>query len=250
MDKAYSINGNIMDIMRPGWSKMGFTTIREDYFEEITSAKWWKSGEYLHDSQKGYLHCYIMKKWYGIDKYEIMSNNGFVVDHMNGNGFDCTIENLSFLAHSENIAKGHTLDKYARDKRYIALNMFKDFSTDLFQISVVFNYPARLIWDNPNEVKIYLVHLLYDKNTSYEMVINDARHIFIEYNDYKTFNPNRLNFVDFIIEGEYGNQPSIDYYTEYINGNHNHTVAYVERKAMIDGWKSTDNRHCLHILKD
>lgn len=39
-----------------------------------------------------------------------------------------------------------TVDKMSSDKSHIALSMFKDFDTKLFQITIFFNYPANLLW--------------------------------------------------------------------------------------------------------
>lgn len=132
-------NGNI-NILRDDWKKCAQVTYREDYFEELASVTWRENNGYVVNNKLGYLHRYIMKKWYGEEIFDEMVKRGWVVDHMNNNGFDCRICNLEFLAPNQNIAKGHNLDIEAEEQRHhIALNLFKDFSTGLYQISIVFN---------------------------------------------------------------------------------------------------------------
>jgi hypothetical protein len=130
----YEEHGDTLHIFHPDWRRIAFATIREDYAEEIQSVTWSKRGEYLYSNKlQCYLHIYIMKKWYGNETYEHMKNNGYVVDHMDRNGFNCCINNLCFLMSDENIAKGHTVDKMNRDKSYIALSFLKILKPKLFK---------------------------------------------------------------------------------------------------------------------
>lgn len=85
---------------------------------------------------------------YGDDTFETMKDEGDVINHMDNDGHNCCIDNLCFLIADENKAKGMTLDKMSADKSHIALSMFKDFETQLFQMTIVFNYPAKLILSN------------------------------------------------------------------------------------------------------
>lgn len=139
----FDIYGTSISIFREGWAKVACATIRDDYVDELTSVTWSINGSYLYNKNLGYLHRYIVGKWYGNETLKNMTKENFIVDHLNNNGYDCTIENLTFLPSDENKAKGYTLDKY-REKNllYAALNITKDFSTNLFQISINFNYPA------------------------------------------------------------------------------------------------------------
>lgn len=70
------------------------------------------------------------------------SLNGYMVDHMDNNGYNCCVENLFFLLENENKAKGFALDQYSKEKTHIALTLCRDFETKHFQITIVFNYPA------------------------------------------------------------------------------------------------------------
>ena len=57
--------------------------------------------------------------------------------------------------------------------------MFKDFQTELIQITIFFNYPAKLILEGlERDAVVELAFLLYDAD--YRIVINDARSIMLE----------------------------------------------------------------------
>lgn len=211
-------NGNI-NILRDDWKKCAQVTYREDYFEELASVTWRENNGYVVNNKLGYLHRYIMKKWYGEEIFDEMVKRGWVVDHMNNNGFDCRICNLEFLAPNQNIAKRHNLDIEAEEQRHhIALNLFKDFSTGLYQISIVFNDNVYL----SNGIEkigqpINSIFLLYD--CDYRLVINDAEQILLEYKTNRKFRLDKLNYIDI----KYALSTFIDLseqeFEEVINGN-------------------------------
>lgn len=160
-----------------------------------------------------------MRKWYGDECYEKMSAEDYVVDHMDNNGYNCCINNLSFLTSDENKAKGMTVDKLSKEKSYLALSLYKDFSTHLYQMTLFFNYPAVAKISNlKSPAVIELAYLLYDKE--YEIVLNDARKVLYDYRRDYSFEPEKLSDIDFHIEGCYGYHCSKETYDEYINGGH------------------------------
>lgn len=238
---TFEVQGDTIYIKHPEWDFIATATVREDYLDEIQSVTWTYTNGYLRSSKLNqYLHIYIMKKWYGDDLYNQMCDAGCVVDHMDNNSMNCNIENLSFLMEDENKAKGFTLDKKSKEKTFIALSMFKDFETELFQISIFFNNPASLEIDNLKApVIVRLVYLLYD--TKYEIVINDARTILNDYYTYLKFNPNKLDIVDFHIEGEVGKPISCEQYAEYMAAvmKSGHGFAQIVKKNYIKGWDRT-----------
>lgn len=141
----FEIVNNDVYITKDEWSIIGMTTYREDYYEELTSKTWrlTKANSntddkgYLSNSTLGLLHRYIAAKWYGEDVLKEMTEKGYVVDHMNNNHVDCRISNLEFLKKSYNTAKGQAFDVDSKDmKRHIAVNLFKDFSTGYYQITI------------------------------------------------------------------------------------------------------------------
>ena len=85
-------------IGHPDWEFVATASVKEEYLTEIQRVTWSQKGRYLYnESLGGYLHIYIMKKWYGDDVYEQMKNDGYVVDHMDNDGHNCCIDNLCFL---------------------------------------------------------------------------------------------------------------------------------------------------------
>lgn len=137
----------------------------------MTSVTWSQDNGYIKNSKLGLLHRYMMKKWYGQDVLAEMTKGGWVVDHMNNNGCDCRICNLEFLSSRYNLAKGQTLDVESAEMKFrIALNMFKDFSTGLYQISIGFN-------DN-----VYFWNQYIEEQ---RLVINDAEKNLLEYQTQK-----------------------------------------------------------------
>ena len=189
--------GDEIEIYRDGWDSIAFTTYREDYFEELTSATWTESKGYLVNPKLGALHRYIMSKWYGEDLLSEMTRQGWVVDHMNNEGFDCRISNLEFLSTRHNVAKGQTVDVDAENLRYhIALSMFKDFSTGLYQIHVCCN-DAISLWNTATGEARPLARIMFLYDCDYRLVINDARDILLNYDLYKKIPLEKLHYVDF-----------------------------------------------------
>jgi len=194
------LHGNVISICRNGWESVASTTFRKDYFNELKNVTWGISNGYLYSKKLGYLHRYIMEKWYGKDLLDEMTANGWVVDHMDNDSMNCEISNLCFLSSDENKAKGFTVDKQSEALRSdIALNMFKDFSTDLFQISIFFNKETYFVNKEAGEYySVASLRLLYD--TDYTIVINDARTILLDYQHSGNFKLRNLHFVDYKIE--------------------------------------------------
>ena len=129
--------------MRSEWDQLAFASYREDYFEELSSHTWGlKKGYPYNAALGGGLHRYMMAKWYGEDVLAQFTEKGYVVDHMNNNHMDCQITNLEFLKKAYNTAKGQSFDVDSREMRSrIAVNIFKDFSTGLYQITIGCNDP-------------------------------------------------------------------------------------------------------------
>ena len=245
---TFEISGGRVTIGHPDWDFLAFASIKDEYSDEFQSVTWSKNGEYLYSSKlKVYLHVYIMKKWYGDDVYEKMKAEGCVIDHMDNDGHNCCIDNLSFLLSDENKAKGMTVDKMSADRSYIALSMFKDFDTQLFQITISFNYPATAVniegLDRPAVIE--LAYLLYD--CEYEMVINDARAILYDYRRDYSFDPNRLHFIDYQIEGAYRKAYPVEMHDEYLSGKHGHGMALFIKRAPLRGWNKDNKKEFFYL---
>lgn len=189
-------NGNDIHILRKDWPKIAMTTYREDYYEELTSVTWTATKDYLINGRLGSLHRYIMGKWYGEEMLKTMTQQGWVVDHMNNDGFDCRISNLEFLPSKHNVAKGQTVDVETKELRHhIALTLCKDFSTGYYQIHIGCNDPISLCNEATGEVKsLAKLKLLYD--CDYRIVITDAEKILLNYGLEGKFQISSLQCID------------------------------------------------------
>ena len=245
----FSITGDKIYITRPEWSFVATATIKEDYLEEIKNVTWGlKHNRYLYNPKLGYLHSYIMKKWYGEAVCKEMKDNSYVIDHIDNVSHNCCIDNLWFLEASWNKAKGSTFDKENREKSYIALSIFKDFDTKMFQITIGFNYPATLnLSEFPHSSVIEVAYLLYEGD--YRKVLLDAERILLDYKDDYSFNPINLGIVDYHIEGRVGKAYSPELYAQYLEGKHGHGVCTLTKLSPLKKWtKNTKEEY--FIIKD
>lgn len=164
-----------------------------------------------------------------------MKEKGFVIDHIDNVSHNCCIDNLYFLAEAYNKAKGMTFDQENKDKRFIALTISRDFDTELFQITISFNYPAKLKLEGfEHSAVIEVAYLLYEGD--YRSVIADAQDILLDYKNDYSFRPEKLRAIDYHIEGCIGKVAPPEVYEEYLSGTHGHTVMFFERLAPRKGW--------------
>jgi len=198
-NKFSSLNNQIT-ISREGWSKLAMITFRDDYATEITKYTWGEKNGYLWCKRFGYLHRYIVEKWYGKDVLDEMTQKGFIVDHMDNDGFNCGIENLCFLHKDENTAKGFTVDKKRNALRHrIALSLFRDFTTGCFQTTMFFNEPAILV-TKEGQFNVSVIKLLYSETMDYRIVINDAKSVLDNYEISNQIDFLKLNHIDMRFE--------------------------------------------------
>ena len=119
---TFNITGDTISITRPEWDFVAYATVREDYLKEIQEVTWGlNNGRYLYNGNLGWLHSYIMKKWYGEELCQEMKGKGYVIDHMDNVSSNCCIDNLSFLQSAYNKSKGLTFDQENKDKEFIAV---------------------------------------------------------------------------------------------------------------------------------
>ena len=193
---TFSRCGDEIHICREGWDAMALVTYREDYYDELTSVTWTENRGYLTNGKLGALHRYIMGKWYGEEMLSEMTKQGWVVDHMNNNSFDCRISNLEFLPTRHNVAKGQTVDVEADAMRqHIALTLYKDFSTGYYQIHIGCNDPISL-WNTVTGETRSLAKLKLLFDCDYRIVINEARDILLNYDLYGKFDISSLHCID------------------------------------------------------
>lgn len=185
---TFEIVGDEVHITRPEWSIVGLTTYREDYYSELTSKTWTLTKTnsdtddkgYLSNKSLGLLHRYIAAKWYGEKMLKVMTAKGYIIDHMNNNHADCRVSNLEFLKKAYNTAKGQAFDVDSKTMEHsIAVNLFKDFSTGFYQITIGCNDDIIGETTNGNRFHVGAIMLLYD--CDYSIVVNDAENILCVY---------------------------------------------------------------------
>lgn len=180
----FEIVNNEIHITKDDWPIVGMTTYREDYYEELTSKTWTLTKANSDTDDKGYLsnrtlgllHRYIVAKWYGQDLLEEMTQRGYVVDHMNNNHVDCRICNLEFLKKSYNTSKGQAYDVDSKVmEHHIAVNLFKDFSTGCYQLTIGCN--DDIVGTTAEGEKYHITAIFFLYKCDYSIVINDAENI-------------------------------------------------------------------------
>ena len=136
----------------------------------------WTFGRYVENGKLGLLHHYIIKKWYGEDVLKDLIAKGYVVDHLDNDGYNCRISNLEFLLKSHNTAKGQSFDIDAKNIRErIAVTLYKDFTTDYYQITIGCNDPICIRCADGKVKPIAVIRLLYSGD--YFTVVNKAENI-------------------------------------------------------------------------
>lgn len=177
------VNGEV-HITKSEWPFIAMTTYREDYYAQLSSKTWTltkansdtEDKGYLSNGTLGLLHRYIAAKWYGDDFLEEMTKKGYVVDHMNNDHTDCRISNLEFLKKAYNTAKGQSFDVDSKVmEHHITVNIFKDFFTECYQITIGCNDDIVGKTKDGKEYHIVAIMLLY--KCDYSVVINDAENI-------------------------------------------------------------------------
>lgn len=199
-DQKVTHDGKTITIYRPSFKHLASVTYTEDLYNILNSTTWTivtsKTGkDYLKSKKYGLLHQLVVSYFYGRDVLKEAYNNGYVIDHLDNNGYNCTFENLTLIPKKENSAKGLTYDiERIESIRNFAINISKDFDTEEYQISVAFNQPANIRIDN-TEWALLTLYLRY--GTKYKTAFIDARSILNDLNDKGTLNIETLRHNGF-----------------------------------------------------
>ncbi|WP_158318469.1 hypothetical protein, partial [Halalkalibacter hemicellulosilyticus] len=186
----------------------GYTNYDEILWEKVQSVNWrviWGKPN-SKGQRKGYigtyskklgkynkLHQVVMIHWYGLEVLIEAYEKDFIVEHMDNNSFDCTIENLSFAPNNVNIAKGQTYDIERVEALPIAaINKYKDFETGKYQITVGFN---NWVVKKTEEglIPMNAIRLVYEDD--YRRTFMDAQDILYELTTNGIINPEKLNHI-------------------------------------------------------
>jgi hypothetical protein len=185
--------GNYVYISRE--ARVVKTTYSCEFYDELCSMSWSISGNYLRSSKHAIsLHRYIISKYYGTQMLNQLTKEGLVIDHLDNDPNNCTIENLYFLYKNENTAKGLTVDKYVDDVlSIVGVGIFRSFETGLFQITLGFNLKCILTIGKSEQV-VSNIYLLYDSD--YTIVLNDYKYILLCIKQNIKVELGKLNHID------------------------------------------------------
>lgn len=136
-----------------------------------------------------YLHQFIVDFYYGRDFRKSFTDRGFVVDHLNNNGLDNTIENLQFITRGENSSKS-SLDKKVANLNYdstFSINFKKDFKTGKYLFAILNSYEAvtyHFVYDSfdrlRNDIEVTLIEISETKGVRKIIYAKNYERLFIE----------------------------------------------------------------------
>lgn len=199
-DQKVTHNGKQITIFRPSFKHLASATYDDELFKKIASVTWSVSRsrtgkEYLKSKKYGLLHKLVYSHFFGQDVLDEAYKEGFVIDHLDNNGYECICENLALIPKRENTAKGLTLDIERNETiDWFTLNITCDFETREFQIAIIFN---QIFIGVINKVKIPLQALYFRYGTDYKTVLIDARAIINDLNTLKMLNFDNLRHISY-----------------------------------------------------
>lgn len=176
-------------------TRLGVTNFNKELWENIKDLNFRATSKdkYIYCSKfKKTLHQIVMDFYYGENVRKEMYKNRFIIEHHDNDGFNCCVENLSFYPNDKNKSKAFGYDKdRVKMMDIVAMNIFKDFNTQKYQITLAFNKPFLLKWED-KFIEITSLYLVYSND--YRIVINDATNILDLIDSNKRFELSKLNF--------------------------------------------------------
>jgi len=179
---SLSVYNEKIAISIKGMSKLAFVNYTDELFEIVKSAKFRvpctskqiESYKYPHSNEyKKDLHQIVFDYYFGEDIRKKAYGSGYIIEHLDNDGFNCDISNLFILKKVKNTYKGWNFDIEAQKALpVIGLRIYHILSNRTFQITIAFNQS----FINFNSEKVLsTIKLLYDYN--YEIVLQDAEQI-------------------------------------------------------------------------
>ncbi len=163
-------HGDTVSFYKEGWNSIAQIDNIPEIVTVVKENMWSDNNGYLYCAKlKKYLHRLVVEFKVGAERLQELTNNGFVVDHLNNDEkYNCCLDNLHIISSDLNIAKGHTVDKDIDalwQKAGIGIYLLKN---NEYQIAVGFNVSATvrlgncekiisdLYWNFDNFDKCYL----------------------------------------------------------------------------------------------
>lgn len=183
-------------------TRLGMTNFNNELWEKIRDLNFRVDykGKYIYCSKlKKTLHQIVMDFYYGESVRKEMYKNKFIIEHHDNDGFNCCVENLSFYPDDKNKSKAFGYDKdRVKMMDIVAMNIFKDFNTQKYQITLAFNKPFLFKWEDKC-IELASLYLVYSND--YRIVINDATNILDLIDSNRRVNLAKLNFEKFDYRG-------------------------------------------------
>jgi hypothetical protein len=156
--------------------KFGSTDFSPELMQLIVSTTWrirYDKGipKYIVSSSlRRSLHQVVYDFYNGYDASKKASKNGYVIDHIDHDGFNCKIQNLSLLLKIDNTIKGFYFDlQMEKMVPIMSLRAYNVQSSHTFQIVITFN--KDFVFGKLNHI-IDTMYLLYSYD--YDIVIQDG----------------------------------------------------------------------------
>lgn len=203
-----SHNGIEIKFFNKDYGIIGFADYTRLIWEEISKVNWYVDEKKFINGEKTYiytgssrfgeiyqLHQIVMKFWYGADALQIAYEKKYIVEHHNNNAFDCHVVNLSFASNDLNLTKAHSFDKnQPKLLKQAAVNFFKDFTTQQYQITIRFTGDFILL---QNGKKVYVDKLCFLYENNFRVVYTDANRIVDELLEVGKIDFKLLSFIDY-----------------------------------------------------
>lgn len=165
-----------------GLHKLAFVNYTEELYEMMKKARFRvpKTPEaiekyaYLYSNEyKKYLHQIVYDCYFGEGIRKRLYKDGYIIEHLDNDGFNCDISNLYALKKIKNTYKGQYFDKESSKALPItALKIYHIIENQTFQITIFFN---QTFTNDIFKKTLDSIRLLYHYN--YEIVLQDAEQI-------------------------------------------------------------------------
>lgn len=195
------------------YSVYGFTEYTDKLWDIIGDLNWYINDNDIKNGVRTYiytgsapftkryrkLHEIVMCTWYGKKIVDQMRDNKYIIEHLDNNPHNCSIENLAFAHEDLNKTKAFSFDKTRPELlRKVAMNIYKNFITQEFEITLGFNEMYTLTLEEDNKIKTIPLNALYLKyHDDFETVLIDANFIGNSIKKELPLNIDALNCYDY-----------------------------------------------------
>lgn len=153
------------------------TEYQKDIWETVKDENWivrknsQGTAKYIYCSRlKKTLHQVVIDYYFSEPLRKKYYCNGFIIEHLNNDGFDCRISNLYFMLRQRNKYKGDLFDQQVKTLiNKVSIRIFHILKNKTFQIIVLFN---AVFMNEKTNKSLETLYLLYEYD--YDLVFQDA----------------------------------------------------------------------------